>query len=117
MQSAQTKLKILVGASFGLVFIIWLWWVSNGGLNPNRTTEKIELFDDLGKAVISISNDTQKMKNVIQQDIKNLERSEDKKRDLILKLKTKIEENYSTSVSTSMVTSTIDQVKNEEETE
>ncbi len=117
MRSAQAKLKILVGVSFGLVFIIWLWWVSQGKLVPDRTVDKIELFDDLGEAVVNISSDAQKVKDILKQDIENLERAEDKKRDLILKLKTKIEENYSTSVSTSMVTSTIDQVKNEEETE
>lgn len=113
MRSVQAKLKILVGASFGLVFIIWLWWVGQGGLVSDRTTDKIELFDDLGKAAISISNDAQKVKNIIKQDIKNLEQTEDKKRDLILKLKTKIEGSYSTTSATS----TIDQVKNEKKTE
>ena len=99
------------------MFIIWLWWVSQGRLVPDKAVNKVELLDNLEGMIVDVSSDAQKVKNIIKQDINNLEQAEDRKKDLILKLKTTIEENYSTSVSTSVVTSTIDQVKNEEKTE
>ncbi len=111
MQGSQAKLKILVAASFGVILIVWIWWISQGGLSPRKTNKEIKLFDDLAKAVVDISSNAQEVKDIIKQDISGLRQAQNKKEELILQLKSKIEKNYSTNTATS----TIDQIENEKE--